>query len=61
MILADEPTGNLDTQTSETIIKLRHRLADLADTTVLVVTHDPSLASQADRTFHLEDGRLTAT
>jgi putative ABC transport system ATP-binding protein len=58
IILADEPTGNLDTQTSETIIKLLQRLAQTAGTTILVVTHDDSLASQADRTFHLEDGRL---
>jgi putative ABC transport system ATP-binding protein len=59
IILADEPTGNLDTQTSETIIKLLHSLAHTANTTVLVVTHDDSLASQADRTFHLKDGQLS--
>jgi putative ABC transport system ATP-binding protein len=59
IILVDEPTGNLDTQTSETIIKLLHSLAHTANTTVLVVTHDDSLASQTDRTFHLEDGRLS--
>ena len=59
MILADEPTGNLDSQTRETIIKLLRLLAHSAGTTILVVTHDDSLASQADRTFHLEDGRLT--
>ena len=59
IILADEPTGNLDTQTSETIIKLLHSLAHTANTTVLVVTHDDSMASQADRTFHLRDGQLS--
>ena len=59
IVLADEPTGNLDTQTSEIIIKLLHRLAHSAGTTILVVTHDPSLASQAERTFRLEDGQLT--
>jgi putative ABC transport system ATP-binding protein len=59
IILADEPTGNLDTETSETILKLLHSLAHTADTTILVVTHDDSLASQADRTFHLSDGRVT--
>lgn len=58
-ILADEPTGNLDTETSETILKLLHSLAHTADTTILVVTHDDSLAGQTDRTFHLKDGRLT--
>jgi ABC-type hemin transport system ATPase subunit len=51
--------SNLDSQTSETIIKLLHRLAHSADMTVLVVTHDPALASQSDTTFHLEDGRLS--
>jgi ABC-type lipoprotein export system ATPase subunit len=59
MILADEPTGNLDTHTSETITKLLHSLAHTASTTVLVVTHDPALASQSDKTFHLQDGRLS--
>jgi len=58
MVLADEPTGNLDSQTSETIIELLHNLAHSADTTVVVVTHDPALAGQADQTFHLQDGRL---
>ena len=58
IILADEPTGNLDTQTSETIIKLLQRLAHTSGTTILLVTHDDSLASQADRTFRLEDGRV---
>jgi putative ABC transport system ATP-binding protein len=59
MILADEPTGNLDSQTRETIIKLLRLLAHSAGTTVLVVTHDDSLAGQSDMTFHLEDGQLT--
>jgi putative ABC transport system ATP-binding protein len=59
LILADEPTGNLDSQTRETIIKLLRLLAHSAGTTVLVVTHDDSLAGQSDMTFHLEDGQLT--
>ena len=59
LILADEPTGNLDSQTGETIIKLLRLLARSVGTTVLVVTHDDSLAGQSDMTFHLEDGRLT--
>jgi putative ABC transport system ATP-binding protein len=60
LILADEPTGNLDSQTRETIIGLLRRLAHSADTTIVVVTHDASLASQADTTFHLQDGRLAS-
>jgi putative ABC transport system ATP-binding protein len=59
MILADEPTGNLDSRTSKTIIKLLHSVAHSAESTVLVVTHDPSIASQCDKTFYLEDGRLS--
>jgi putative ABC transport system ATP-binding protein len=58
MILADEPVGNLDTQTGATIIELLRSLAHLAGTTVIAVTHDLSLACQADRVFRLQDGRL---
>jgi putative ABC transport system ATP-binding protein len=58
LILADEPTGNLDSHTSETIVNLLRLLAQSAGTTVIVVTHDPALASRADKTFHLQDGRL---
>ena len=58
LILADEPAGNLDSQTADTIIELLRALAHSEDTTVLVVTHDQSLASRSDRTFQLADGRL---
>lgn len=58
LILADEPAGNLDSQTADTIIELLQALAHSEDTTVLVVTHDPSLAKLSDRTFELADGRL---
>jgi putative ABC transport system ATP-binding protein len=60
LILADEPVGNLDTQTSATIIELLRDLAH-SGTTVLVVTHDLSLADRADRVFRLQDGRLEAS
>ena len=59
LILADEPAGNLDSQTADTIVELLRALAHSQDTTVLVVTHDQSLAKRSDRTFHLADGRLT--
>lgn len=59
LILADEPVGNLDTQTSATIISLLHELAHSEQTTVIAVTHDLTLADQADRVFRLQDGRLT--
>jgi putative ABC transport system ATP-binding protein len=58
LILADEPVGNLDTQTSATIIDLLRSLAHAHGTTVIAVTHDLSLAGQADRVFRLQDGRL---
>jgi putative ABC transport system ATP-binding protein len=61
IVLADEPAGNLDTQTSATIVELLRSLARSEGTTVIVVTHDLSLADQADRVFRLEDGRLQAT
>ena len=58
LILADEPTGNLDSQTGEMIIALLRRLARTEDTTIIVVTHDTLLASQTDRVFRLQDGKL---
>jgi putative ABC transport system ATP-binding protein len=60
LILADEPVGNLDTRTSATIVKLLRSLAHTRGTTVIAVTHDPSLADVADRVFRLQDGSLDA-
>lgn len=61
IILADEPAGNLDTQTSATIVELLRSLSRSEGTTVVVVTHDASIADRADRVLRLEDGRLQAT
>jgi putative ABC transport system ATP-binding protein len=58
LILADEPAGNLDSQTADTIIELLRTLAHSQDTTVLVVTHDEEMAKRSDRSFRLADGRL---
>jgi putative ABC transport system ATP-binding protein len=58
IILADEPAGNLDSQTSSTIIELLRGLSRSEGTTVIVVTHDAAIAGQADRVLRLEDGRL---
>ncbi len=58
IILADEPAGNLDTQTSATIIELLRNLSRSEGTTVILVTHDQSIADQADRVLRLEDGQL---
>ncbi|HSX07292.1 MAG TPA: ABC transporter ATP-binding protein [Candidatus Saccharimonadales bacterium] len=59
LILADEPTGNLDSQTGKMIFDLLHGLARSENTTVIVVTHDLSIAGKTDKTFRLQDGRLT--
>jgi putative ABC transport system ATP-binding protein len=58
IVLADEPTGNLDTQTGAEILKLIHDLHDRLSTTVLIVTHDMSVAGSCSRTLMLRDGRI---
>ncbi|OGY23711.1 MAG: hypothetical protein A2172_00090 [Candidatus Woykebacteria bacterium RBG_13_40_15] len=59
IILADEPTGNLDSQTGKMIFDLLHQLSKSENTTVIVVTHDLSIAGQTDKTYHLKDGKLS--
>jgi putative ABC transport system ATP-binding protein len=58
IVLADEPAGNLDTQTSATIITLLRRLSRSEGTTVILVTHDDEIAGRADRVLRLADGQL---
>ncbi|HUD10623.1 MAG TPA: ABC transporter ATP-binding protein [Candidatus Saccharimonadales bacterium] len=58
LILADEPTGNLDSETGKKIFDLLHDLAKSQNTTVIVVTHDLSIAGKTDKTFKLQDGKL---
>jgi putative ABC transport system ATP-binding protein len=58
LILADEPTGNLDSQNSEKIFNLLRELARSENTTILVVTHDLANAARADVTFRLQDGKV---
>jgi len=55
LILADEPTGNLDTKTGDTIMALLHRLNDEGRTIVLI-THEPDIAAHAQRILHIQDG-----
>jgi putative ABC transport system ATP-binding protein len=59
LILADEPTGNLDSQTGKMIFDLLHNLAKSENTTILVVTHDLLIAGKTESTFKLVDGKLT--
>jgi putative ABC transport system ATP-binding protein len=58
LILADEPTGNLDNQTGKLIFDLLHNLSRTENTTIIVVTHDLDIAGKTDTTFRLSDGKL---
>ena len=58
LLLADEPTGNLDTQSADRIFALFRSFNRELGTTVLVVTHDPRLAARCDRVIELVDGRI---
>jgi putative ABC transport system ATP-binding protein len=60
LLLADEPTGNLDTTTGGEIMALLKELNQESDLTLLVVTHDPEVAAFADRVVKLRDGRVEA-
>ena len=58
LILADEPTGNLDSKTGRVIVSLLHGLARSEQTTIVAVTHDLGVAGRTDMTFEMEDGKL---
>ena len=58
LILADEPTGNLDSENGRMIFDLLHNLTRREHTTVIVVTHDLDIAGKTDKTFALRDGKL---
>jgi len=58
IILADEPTGNLDTVSGDEIMKLLLDLNKSQGTTILIVTHDPEVATVAERIIYLRDGRI---
>jgi len=59
VILADEPTGNLDTATGKTVVEILSKLAHENGKCVLMVTHDESILDVSDRAFHMTDGRLS--
>ncbi|MGE6662222.1 ABC transporter ATP-binding protein [Pseudomonas sp. NPDC077408] len=60
LLLADEPTGNLDTRTAQSVFELFHRINVQFGCAVLVVTHDPRLAADCARTIQLVDGRIVS-
>lgn len=56
LLFADEPTGNLDKHTGDTVVDLLFRMNRETNTTLVLVTHDPVLASRCDRTLHMDAG-----
>ena len=58
IVLADEPTGNLDTKTGTSIMKLLRQSCDELDQAIVVVSHDPTASAYADRVVFLRDGRI---
>lgn len=61
LLLADEPTGNLDTAAANRVMEDIRRITDENGVTVLLVTHSPEAAAWADRSFWMQDGRLSET
>ncbi len=59
VLFADEPTGNLDSNTSKEIMEILLKLADEHDVTLIVVTHDQNLAKVGDRTLIIKDGKIS--
>jgi putative ABC transport system ATP-binding protein len=60
ILFADEPTGNLDSQTGQTVIELLFELNRDQQTTLVMVTHDAGLAARCGRTIHIDSGRIVA-
>jgi putative ABC transport system ATP-binding protein len=59
IVLADEPTGNLDTQNSDAVLSMLHTSSRELNQTVLMITHNPEAAQIADRVLHMRDGQIT--
>jgi lipoprotein-releasing system ATP-binding protein len=60
LVLADEPTGNLDTKSADSVFDVLRDINETSDTTFLIVTHDPRLAQRCDRIIELVDGRIVS-
>lgn len=58
LVLADEPTGNLDSESGQAVLELLRRLVTEEGATVVIVTHDEKAAFMGDRVIKLKDGRL---
>jgi putative ABC transport system ATP-binding protein len=58
IILADEPTGQLDSQTGRRVLDIMRRLVQEQGITIVIVTHDPQVMDEADLVYHLQDGKL---
>jgi putative ABC transport system ATP-binding protein len=58
LLVADEPTGDLDREAANSVLDLLHRLVNEFNKTIVMVTHDPRAAEKADRLLHLEKGKL---
>ncbi len=60
LVLADEPSGNLDTENADAVFDLMREVNEASGTTFLIVTHDPRLAQRCDRIVELVDGRVVS-
>jgi lipoprotein-releasing system ATP-binding protein len=60
LVLADEPTGNLDTETGEQVLRLLRQFNETRGTAFLLVTHDERIADRCDRIVHMVDGRIVS-
>ncbi|MCI9035333.1 MAG: ABC transporter ATP-binding protein [Lachnospiraceae bacterium] len=60
IVLADEPTGNLDSRTSDNVIHLLQMTSQKFQQTIIMITHNPEIAQLTDQTIHIEDGRIVS-
>ena len=60
LVLADEPTGNLDTKSADSVFDALREINEVSGTTFLIVTHDPRLAQRCDRIIELVDGGIVS-
>lgn len=58
LILADEPTGNLDSKTEKIVMELLYKLVKEYNTTLILITHNEELTKNADQVYRLEDGKI---